>query len=180
MPRYGGSGQQDILDMKLTQINETVHVPEFEQSKVISLYPQMGQSNIMQYSLEGNFNMLPLKLYPTFVSRQEFNKLDLSLKASCRLPANLRIKELKIRFRVPDTVTKVFIHEKNMPHIPQSQNVQHWQDINSIGSIASYATSFVESAQTMNKSSTPEENDIADYNSSKRRVEWIVKNFRGQ
>lgn len=140
----------------------------------------MGQSNIMQYSLEGNFNMLPLKVYPTFVARQEFNKLDLTLKASCRLPANLRIKEMVIRFRVPDSVTKVYIHEKNMPPVPQSQNVQHWQDINSIGSIASYASSYVESVSNMNKQTTPEENDIADYNLSKRRVEWSVKNFRGQ
>lgn len=52
---------------------------------MISLYPQMGQSNIMQYQVEGNFNMLPLKLYPTFIARQEFNKLDLTLKVSCRL-----------------------------------------------------------------------------------------------
>jgi len=182
MPSYGiggGGGGQDPLDLKLTQINETVYVPEFEQTKVISLYPQMGKSNIMQYSLEGNFNMLPLKMYPTFVSRQEFYKLDLTLKANCRLPTNLRIKDLKVRFRVPDTVTKVFIHEKNMPPIPQSQNVQHWQDINSLGSIASYASSFVESAQIINRQTQPEENDIADYNSSKRRIEWHVKNFRG-
>jgi hypothetical protein len=68
MPSYGQSSQETI-DMKLTQINETVFVPEFEQSKVISMYPQMGQSNIMQYSLDGNFNMLPLKLYPTFCAR---------------------------------------------------------------------------------------------------------------
>lgn len=57
--------------------------------------------------------MLPLKLYPTFVARQEFSKLDLKLKADCRLPANLRLKELTIRFRVPEFVTRVFIHEKN-------------------------------------------------------------------
>lgn len=85
VPSYGNSSQ-DTLDLKLTQINETVFVPEFEQSKVISLYPSMGQSNIMQYSLEGNFNMLPLKIYPTFIARQEFYKLDLTLKATCRLP----------------------------------------------------------------------------------------------
>ena len=65
--------------------------------------------------------MLPLKLYPTFIARQEFNKLDLTLKASCRLPANLRIKELTVRFRVPDTVVRVFIHEKNSPIVPNSQ-----------------------------------------------------------
>jgi len=27
------------MSLKLTQINETVYVPEFEQSKMISLYP---------------------------------------------------------------------------------------------------------------------------------------------
>ena len=79
----------------------------------------MGQSNIMQYKLEGNFNMLPLKMYPTFIARQEFYKLDLTLKVSCRLPSNLRIKELQIKFRVPDTVTKVFIHDKNNPAFQQ-------------------------------------------------------------
>jgi hypothetical protein len=62
--------------------------------------------------------MLPLKLYPTFIARPEFNKLDLTLKASNRLPVNLRIKELTVRFRVPDTVDRVFIHEKNLPTIP--------------------------------------------------------------
>jgi hypothetical protein len=103
-----------------------VFVPEFEHSKVISLFPQMGQSNIMQYQVEGNFNMLPLKIYPTFIARQEFNKLDLTLKASCRLPSTLRIKDLVVKFRVPPNVMKVFIHEKNLPPIPQTQNIQHW------------------------------------------------------
>jgi hypothetical protein len=45
---YGGS-KEPQMSLKLTQINETVYVPEFEQSKMISMYPQMGQSNIMQY-----------------------------------------------------------------------------------------------------------------------------------
>jgi hypothetical protein len=70
--------------------------------------------------------MLPLKLYPTFIARPEFCKLDLTLKVSCRLPANLRIKELVVKFRVPECVSKVFIHEKNMPPIPNSSTVQHW------------------------------------------------------
>jgi len=46
----------------------------------------------------------------------------LTLKANCRLPANLRIKELTVRFRVPDTVVRVFIHEKNQPIIPNSSS----------------------------------------------------------
>jgi len=42
--------------IKLTQIDETVNVNEFEYSKVVSLFPRMGQSTIMQYSLEGKFD----------------------------------------------------------------------------------------------------------------------------
>ena len=49
--------------------------------------------------------MLPLKLYPTFIARPEFCKLDLTLKVSCRLPANLRIKELVVKFRVLECVS---------------------------------------------------------------------------
>ena len=46
-------------------------------------------------------------------------------------------------------------------------------------SIASYASSYVESVSSMNKQAVPEENDIADFNLSKRRISWHVKNFRG-
>jgi hypothetical protein len=35
---YGGN-KEPQMNLKLTQINETVYVPEFEQSKMISLYP---------------------------------------------------------------------------------------------------------------------------------------------
>jgi hypothetical protein len=35
---YGGN-KEPLMNLKLTQINETVYVPEFEQSKMISLYP---------------------------------------------------------------------------------------------------------------------------------------------
>jgi hypothetical protein len=54
--------------------------------------------------------MLPLKMYPTFGLRPEYNKIDLILKCNCRLPAKLRIKEMRVHFRVPETVTKVFFH----------------------------------------------------------------------
>jgi hypothetical protein len=69
----------------------------------------------MQYQIEGNFSMLPLKLYPTFIARQEFDKLDLTLKVNCRLPSSLRIKELLVRFRVPSSVQRVYIHTKDVP-----------------------------------------------------------------
>lgn len=72
--------------VRLTQVDETVNVPEFEYSKIISLYPRIGQSNILQYALEGDFGMLPVKLYPTFIPKQDFCKLDLTLKVTCRLP----------------------------------------------------------------------------------------------
>ena len=48
-------------------------------------------------------------------------------------------------------------------------------------SLVSYASSYMESANSMMtaKKPTPEELDRADFNVSKRRVEWTVKNFRG-
>ena len=104
------SGTQQNVAIRLTQVDETINVNEFEYSKVISLFPRMGQSNILQYSLEGNFSMLPVKLYPTFIPRQDFSKLDLTLKANCRLPTNLRIKEMRCYFRAPESVLRVFVH----------------------------------------------------------------------
>lgn len=96
--------------IRLTQIDETVNVNEFEYSKIISLFPRVGQSNILQYQLEGKFDQLPLKLYPTFVARQEFYKLDLTLRANCRLPAHLRIKEMTVRFKAPQQILRVYVH----------------------------------------------------------------------
>ena len=57
------------MTIRLTQIDETVNVNEFEYSKIVSLFPKIGQSNILQYSLDGKFDQLPVKLYPTFVAR---------------------------------------------------------------------------------------------------------------
>jgi hypothetical protein len=54
--------------------------------------------------------MLPIKLFPTFVPKQEFSKLDITLKINCRLPPNLRVKEMKVSFRAPDSVLRVFVH----------------------------------------------------------------------
>ena len=65
----GSGGMQAPMVIRLTQIDETVNVNEFEYSKVVSLFPRCGQSNIMQYSLDGKFDQLPVKLYPTFVAR---------------------------------------------------------------------------------------------------------------
>lgn len=64
-----GYGSANNVAIRLTQVDETVNVQDFEYSKVISMFPRMGQSTILQYSLEGNFSMLPVKLFPTFVPR---------------------------------------------------------------------------------------------------------------
>ena len=101
------------MAIRLTQIDETVNVNEFEYSKIVSLFPRMGQSNILQYSLEGKFDQLPIKLFPTFVARQEFSKLDLTLRANCRLPTNLRVKQMVVRFKAPLQVLRVFVHQKD-------------------------------------------------------------------
>lgn len=106
----GSGGMQAPMVIRLTQIDETVNVNEFEYSKVVSLFPRCGQSNIMQYSLDGKFDQLPVKLYPTFVARQDFYKLDLTLRANCRLPAHLRIKEMTVRFKAPPQILRVFVH----------------------------------------------------------------------
>lgn len=53
--------------------------------------------------------------------------------------------------------------------------MQSWQDVNSVSAMASYASAYVES-----KPAAPEDGDTADYNISKRRINWYVKNFRGQ
>jgi hypothetical protein len=133
--------------IRLTQVDETINVQELEYSKMISLFPRMGQSTILQYSLDGNFSMLPVKLYPTFIPRQEFNKLDLTLKANCRLPTNLRIKEMKVFFRAPENVLRVFVHQKQGSG--SGAQVNAWADVTNIPSLISYAGSYVDSANTM-------------------------------
>ena len=65
----------------------------------------------MQYELEGSFNMLPIKLYPTFLINQEYRKLELNLKIFNKLPTNLRCKQLTITFRVPEEVQRVLFKE---------------------------------------------------------------------
>lgn len=52
--------------------------------------------------------MLPIKLYPSFIPRHTYKKLELTLKAHCRLPTNLRAKYMKVTFRFPPKVNKVF------------------------------------------------------------------------
>ena len=59
--------------------------------------------------------------------------------------------------------------------------VNNWQDVTNVPALMSYASSYVESANQMMSAKKPvtEELDRADFNVSKRRVEWVVRNFRG-
>jgi len=41
--------QQQMLNLRLTQIDETLNVPELNHTKLVSLFPKMGKSNILQY-----------------------------------------------------------------------------------------------------------------------------------
>jgi hypothetical protein len=72
--------------------------------KQLKFSPPLGQCIALQYELEGTFNMLPIKLYPTFTATHEYRKLDLNLKVFNKLPQNLRCKSLTITFRVPENI----------------------------------------------------------------------------
>ena len=78
--------------------------PRLIQNRCLNFSPPLGQCIAMQYELPGSFNMLPIKLYPTFTVNQEYKKLDVNLKVYNKLPANLRCKGLTITFRVSPNV----------------------------------------------------------------------------
>ena len=86
---------------------------------------------------------------------------------------------MKISFRAPESVLRVFVHSKQQNQ--QGATVNAWQDVTNLPSLVSYASSYMESANSMmtTKKPVPEELDRADFSVSKRRVEWTVKNFRG-
>lgn len=79
--------------------------------RILKFTPPLGQCIAMQYELQGQFNMLPVKLYPTFMARQDYRKLELTLKVFNKLPPNLRCKSLTITFRVPENVQRVYFKE---------------------------------------------------------------------
>ena len=62
----------------------------------------------MQYELEGSFNMLPVKIFPTFTVNQEYRKMDLNLKVFNKLPSNLRCKTMTLTFKVPSNIERVY------------------------------------------------------------------------
>ena len=61
----------------LCQLHESVNEQELYQQRSLSLFPPLGQSIALQYQLEGNFHMLPIKLYPSFIPRHTYKKVFL-------------------------------------------------------------------------------------------------------
>lgn len=93
-------------------MHESVDYDQLMGARSLKFSPPLGQCIAMQYELEGSFNMLPIKLYPTFIARQEFKKLDLNLKLFNKLPQNLRCKALTVTFRVPEHIQRVFFKDQ--------------------------------------------------------------------
>jgi len=46
-PSFTGVNGSQQLNVRLTQCDETLNVPELEHTKLVSLFPKMGKSNIM-------------------------------------------------------------------------------------------------------------------------------------
>ena len=63
----------------------------------------------------------------------------------------------------------------------QQRNVQAWNEVSNLPELVSYASSYVDSASSYVSNGAPsvEQKDFADFNQSKRRIEWNLKNFRG-
>ena len=101
----------------------------------------------MQYELEGSFNMLPIKLYPTFTVNQEYLKLDLNLKVFNKLPNNLRCKTLTLTFRVPTNVQRVYFKDQNTSHDI------NWSSVKDITTLGSYISGNYWAPTGANKSS---------------------------
>ena len=74
---------------------------------------------------------------------------------------------MKISFRAPESVLRVFVHSKQQTQ--QGATVNAWQDVTNLPSLVSYASSYMESANSMMtaKKPVPEELDRADFNVSK-------------
>jgi len=63
---YQGYNQNTNKRVRVNQIQETVDYQRLVQQRNLVFQPPLGQCIAMQYELEGAFNMLPIKLYPTF------------------------------------------------------------------------------------------------------------------
>lgn len=166
--------------MRVNQIQETVDYQRLINNRTLSFTPPLGQCIAMQYELEGSFNMLPIKLYPTFLINQEYRKLDLNLKIFNKLPTNLRCKQLTITFRVPEEVQRVLFKEQNLSHDIK------WDQVKDVSSLGQYiAGNYWQ--QTPSKSGKPSkqldpltnENGIAEFYQGKRKIIWRLKNVKG-
>ncbi len=181
---YGQFHQQNYNNknkIKITQIHDSVDYDQLLGSRRLCFQPPLGQCIAMQYELEGTFNMLPVKLYPTFTARPEYRKLDLTLKVFNKLPQNLRCKGLTVTFRVPENVQRVFFKEQNISH------ELHWNQVKDVSSLSQYITGSYwagTTAQTGKPSPALDplalENGIAEYNAGKRKIIWKLKNVKGQ
>lgn len=79
---------------------------------------------------------------------------------------------MKISFRAPLQILRVFVHQKQTNE--KGSTVMDWQEVNGLQSAVQYASSYIDS--TKPKEQDP---DRADFNVSKRRIEWNIKNLRG-
>jgi AP-4 complex subunit mu-1 len=61
---YGQSPLPGQNQVRVTQIQETVDYDILHSQRVLNFVPPLGQCIAMQYELPGQFNMLPVKLYP--------------------------------------------------------------------------------------------------------------------
>ena len=98
--------------------------------RMLSVFPPLGQSIALQYQLEGSFQMLPIKLYPTFVARHQYKKLELTLRVENRLPENMRAKFMKISFKFP-----MKVHKVSFPNLPEASHELSFGDIHDFDSL---------------------------------------------
>ena len=46
---------------------------------MLSIFPPLGQSIALQSQMDGSFQMLPIKLYPSFVTRHKYKKVSINV-----------------------------------------------------------------------------------------------------
>ena len=127
----------------------------------------------MQYQLEGNFNMLPFKFFPTFLPKHTISKMDVYLKVTCKLPETNRAKYLRVIFVVPHTVTKVWF--SNM----QPGSTSTMEDWNKVAQSIMNAAAGYAGKSGSYALPTGGDNGKANYEPKKRKVTWEIKDFKG-
>jgi hypothetical protein len=74
--------------------------------------------------------MLPIKLYPSFIARHNYKKLELTLKVENRLPESSRAKWLRVSFKFP-----MKVHKVNFTNLQQENRVLSFKDIHDMESL---------------------------------------------